>query len=446
MLRQIALVTLPAIVTTLAVAQEVQQTEPAWRVVNREGVAVRCGPDPVFYAVAEYGTGRLLLVDGTTGTHARVRYPVDLGVMVPADEVRTVNDQVVELVRASALRAPSALNGITGSWKGVYENELPVGTRLTIQETIRGDRGQVLGYRVVAPSPPAVAGHAWAFVPAEALRDATPAEIEAHMKASQPATPTPTQPQVQPTAPGTPATTSPTQQPAQTTRPDTPVTETPAPVESEPAAPVEQPAQPGVSAVPGEPVRVEQAPAQPAPTQIRASKLEDLEASLEASRRLPPAQLDEALEELLAEYSRTRAEAGDDERLGAQLDMRIEWLKLRIATRDQRRSIEAALNNATDRSRQLDQQVADWRKGRAYALVGRLVVSTVYNGERLPRMYRVQTVSPVDGATRTLGYVMPNAEVEAKLGRVVGVVGEPRFDPQLRLVIIRPDQIDVMPE
>ncbi len=446
MLRQIALVTLPAIVTTLAIAQEVQQTEPAWRVVNREGVAVRCGPDPVFYAVAEYGTGRLLLVDGTTGTHARVRYPVDLGVMVPADEVRTVNDQVVELVRASALRAPSALNGITGSWKGVYENELPVGTRLTIQETIRGDRGQVLGYRVVAPSPPAVGGHAWAFVPAEALRDATPAEIEAHMKASQPATPTPTQPQVQPAAPGTPATTSPTQQPAQTTRSDTPVTETPTPVESEPAAPVEQPAQPGVSAVPGEPVRVEQAPAQPAPTQIRASKLEDLEASLEASRRLPPAQLDEALEELLAEYSRTRAEAGDDERLGAQLDMRIEWLKLRIATRDQRRSIEAALNNATDRSRQLDQQVADWRKGRAYALVGRLVVSTVYNGERLPRMYRVQTVSPVDGATRTLGYVMPNAEVEAKLGCVVGVVGEPRFDPQLRLVIIRPDQIDVMPE
>ncbi len=440
MLRQIALVALPAIVTTLAIAQEVQQTEPVWRVVNREGVAVRCGPDPVFYAVAEYGTGRLLLVDGTAGSHARVRYPADLGVMVPADEVRTVNDQVVELVRASALRAPSALNGITGSWKGVYENELPAGTRLTIRETIKGDRGQVLGYRVAAPAPPAVAGHAWAFVPADALRDATPAEIEAYMTASQPTTPTPTQPQVQPTPPAT-GTTEP--RPAETPRPAAPATDTPAvPVES---APSEQPAQPAVTAVPGEPVRVESAPVEQ-PTRIRASKLEDLEASLEAARRLPPAQLDEALEELLAEYGRTRAEAGDDERLAAQLDMRIEWLKLRIATRDQRRSIEAALNNATDRSRQLDRQVADWRKGRTYALVGRLVVSTVYNGERLPRMYRVQTVSPVDGATRTLGYVTPDAEVEAKLGRVVGVVGEPRFDPQLRLVIIRPDQIDVMPE
>jgi hypothetical protein len=441
-LRQIALVALSAIVSTVAVAQEVQQTEPAWRVINREGVAVRCGPDPVFYAVAEYGTGRLLLVDGTAGAHARVRYPDDLGVMVPADEVRAVNDQVVELVRASSLRAPSALNGITGSWKGVYESDLPAGTRLTVRETIQGDRGQVLGYRVAAPMPPVAAGHAWAFVPADALRDATPAEIEAHLKTSQPATPTTTQPQVQPTRPANPATTpatTPAEQPGQPTTP----------ADSEPVSsetPAEPTAQPGdITAIPGEPVRTETTPAE-TPTQIRASKLEDLEASLEASRRLPPAQLDEALEELLAEYGRTRTETTDDERLAAQLDMRIEWLKLRIATRDQRRSIEAALNSATDRSRQLDRQVAEWRQGRAYALVGRLVVSTVYNGERLPRMYRVQSVSPVDGATRTLGYVTPNAEVEAKLGRVVGVVGEPRFDPQLRLVIIRPDQIDVMPE
>ena len=35
---------------------------------------------------------------------------------------------MVELVRASSLRAPSALNGITGSWKGVYESDLPAGT------------------------------------------------------------------------------------------------------------------------------------------------------------------------------------------------------------------------------------------------------------------------------------------------------------------------------
>lgn len=447
MLRQITLVALSAIVSTVAVAQEVQQIEPVWRVINREGVAVRCGPDPVFYAVAEYGTGRLLLVDGTAGAHARVRYPNDLGVMVPADEVRAVNDQVVELVRASSLRAPSALNGITGSWKGVYESDLPAGTRLTVRETIKGDRGQVLGYRVAAPAPPAVPGHAWAYVPADALRDATPAEIEAHMKASQPATPTPTQPQVQPPRPTDPATTpatSPADQTNQPTRPTTPADSEPVPSET----PAEPAPQPGITAIPGEPVRTETtpAPAEESPTQIRASKLEDLESSLEASRRLPPAQLDEALEELLAEYSRTRAETTDDERLAAQLDMRIEWLKLRIATRDQRRAIEAALTSATDRSRQLDRQVAEWRQGRAYALVGRLVVSTVYNGERLPRMYRVQSVSPVDGATRTLGYVTPDAEVEAKLGRVVGVVGEPRFDPQLRLVIIRPDQIDVMPE
>ena len=52
MLRHIALVALSAIVSTVAVAQEVQQIEPVWRVINREGVAVRSGPYPVFYAVA----------------------------------------------------------------------------------------------------------------------------------------------------------------------------------------------------------------------------------------------------------------------------------------------------------------------------------------------------------------------------------------------------------
>ena len=74
------------------------------------------------------------------------------------------------------------------------------------------------------------------------------------------------------------------------------------------------------------------------------------------------------------------------------------------------------------------------------------MVSNVYNGERLPKMYRIQSVSRVDGSPRTLGYVTPDKSIDGKLGSVVGIVGEPRFDPQLRLVIVRPDQVDVMPE
>lgn len=440
MLRQIALVALSAIVSTAALAQDVQAVEPSWRVISQNGVSLRCGPETVFYSVAEYNQGQLVQMDGTVGNQARVRYPDNLGALVPADEVRVINDQTIELSRASSLRAPSLLLGLSGSWKGLYESELPAGTRLTVRETLKNDRGQVVGYRVAAPRPPQAPGHPWAFVSMDALREATPAEVEAHLAAREARAsgaqtrPSAEQPTEQPPQ-------QPAQQPAERPAADRPGQN------GESNDLVLDPASEPAEETPGEgaqPVRQPE-PAQQ-PREIQASNLEVLEASFEAARRLPAAQLDEALEELLAEYSRTREASQDDERLAAQLDMRIEWLKLRISTREQRRAIEAALSSAGERSRDLERQVTEWRQGRAYGLVGRLVVSTVYNGERLPRMYRVQTTSPVDGAVRTLGYVTPNAEIESKLGRVVGVVGEPRFDPQLRLVIIRPDQIDVMPE
>ena len=443
MLRQIALIATIAtshLLAPAALAQEAQQIEPAWRVVTRDGVAARSGPESVFYSVAEYNRGRVLMVDALVGDQARVRYPDDLPALVPADEVRQINAQTVELTRASALRAPSVLLGLSGSWKGLYETDLPVGTRLNVRETITNDRGQIVGYRVDPPRPPQSAGHPHAFIAASALRDATSDEITAFLRQrGNPSAPETTDTPA--TRPAAPATNQPASQPANqpTERPAQPTT----PPATQPATgpdtslldPIVEP----------EPAPSETAPAEPAPV-VRTSKLEDLEATLAASRRLPPAQLDDALDELLAEYTRTRAEAESDERLAAQLDQRIEWLRLRIATRDQRRAIENALATADERSQALSAQVTDWRRGRAYELVGRLVQSTVYNGERLPRMYRVQAINAMDGTQRTLGYIVPDESVSAMLGKIVGISGEPRFDPQLRLVVIRPDQVDVMPE
>lgn len=445
MLRQIALIAVFAAMPALALAQEVRQIEPVWRVVTRDGVALRCGPQSVFYTVAEFNTGRMLLVDGEAGDQARVRYPDDLTAMVPADEARAVNDTTIELTRASALRAPSTLLGLSGSWKALYETDLPQGTRLTVRETLKNDRGQVVGYRVVAPAPPVAPAPARAFVSADALRDATEAEINKHLSDR----PAGQQNQAQLNAAQPAAEPRPAQNQPQTQPQNQPAGATP----TNPATGQNAPAQPATDAT-GEPdtslmepiVTPDPVTPEPDATSIEASTLETLEASFAAARRLPPEQLDDALEELLAEFSRTRAEAGDDERLAAQLDMRIEWLKLRIATRDQRRAIASALSSANERSAALESQVADWRKGRPYQLVGRLVVSNVYNGERLPKMYRIQSVSRVDGSPRTLGYVTPDKSIDGKLGSVVGIVGEPRFDPQLRLVIVRPDQVDVMPE
>lgn len=442
MLRQIAIAALFAVPAALAWAQDVRDIEPVWKVVARDGVSMRCGPESVFYAVAEYSSGRLLLVDGLTDSQARVRYPDDLAALVPADEVKVINDRSVELIRPSGLRAPSELLGLSGSWKALFDPTLPAGTQLAVRDTVKNTRGEVVGYAVIAPKPPAVSGHARAFVPADALRDATPDEVAKHLGTApaQPATQPATQPGTQPgDAAGQP------QQPDEGTS----VVLTPgAVVPVDPAGqPVTQPAT-DPAASPAQTPAPAQPGAQPAadPRQIFASKLEDLEASFATARRLPAAELDVALDELLAEYSRTREETTDDEYLAAQLDQRIEWLNLRILTRDQRRSIQAAMAQADDRSKALDNQVVDWRKGRAYQLVGRLVQSTVYNGERLPRMFRVQSVTSFDGTPRTLGYLVPDAANETKLGAIVGIVGEARFDPQLRLMVIKADQVDVMPE
>lgn len=453
MLRQIAIAALFAVPAALAWAQDVRDIEPVWKVVTRDGVSMRCGPESVFYAVAEYNSGRLLLVDGLTDSQARVRYPDDLAALVPADEVKVINDRSVELIRPSGLRAPSELLGLSGSWKALFDPTLPAGTQLSVRDTVKNTRGEVVGYAVIAPKPPAVPGHARAFVPADALRDATPNEVAKHL-GTAPAQPAATPAGNAPTQPtGQPATQPPATPPADTAgqpqQPDEGTSVVLTPGAAVPVDPSGAPATQPATTPSAEPTTIPVQPAaQPAadPRQIFASKLEDLEASFAAARKLPAEQLDVALDELLAEYSRTREETTDDEYLAAQLDQRIEWLNLRILTRDQRRSIQAAMAQADDRSKALDNQVTDWRKGRAYQLVGRLVQSTVYNGERLPRMFRVQSVTSFDGTPRTLGYLVPDAANETKLGAIVGIVGEARFDPQLRLMVIKADQVDVMPE
>ena len=76
-----------------------------------------------------------------------------------------------------------------------------------------------------------------------------------------------------------------------------------------------------------------------------------------------------------------------------------------------------------------------------YDATGRLVVSTVFDGRRLPRLYRL--VNPQGGGT--VGYVRPSATFDPteSLGRVVQIVGKPRFDPNLKLHVIDPVQVHV---
>lgn len=68
--------------------------------------------------------------------------------------------------------------------------------------------------------------------------------------------------------------------------------------------------------------------------------------------------------------------------------------------------------------------------------VGRLNASSVYNGERLPLLYRLQD----QGTGQTIAYILPTQEFDlpSMLGLLVGVKGPIRYDESLRLNLVQP--------
>ena len=71
--------------------------------------------------------------------------------------------------------------------------------------------------------------------------------------------------------------------------------------------------------------------------------------------------------------------------------------------------------------------------------VGRLNASSVYNGDRLPLLYRLQD----QGTGQTIAYILPTSEFDlpSMLGLLIGVKGPMRYDESLRLNTISPTQV-----
>jgi hypothetical protein len=92
------------------------------------------------------------------------------------------------------------------------------------------------------------------------------------------------------------------------------------------------------------------------------------------------------------------------------------------------------------------QEVVDLEKWllarQQYTAIGVLNASVVYDGERLPRLYRLQ--DPVSG--HTTAYLMedPELKLSSMLGLVVGVKGGEAFDESLRRNIITPKTVAVL--
>lgn len=417
-------------------------------VVNRNDAALRCGDQDVFYAIARLREGTVLQTAGESGAYTRVVIPDSIGAMVPATEVEKISGaNRVRLSVDSKLRAPSHLMGLSGAWKQLYTTALPAGTELEIIETLKNDSGGTVGYRVRAPKSPS-GEFPVAYVLSDALRPALSSEIDGGQQDPTPpsnddtADDTTSDPEPLPETDDQPE----TQEPEQQARPeqdegdtavDTSLLEeqvTHEPVEINNNAPVASDAEPQF-------ITANEA-------RIPTSELESLEAAFENARSMPRTELDEALGELLAEFTRTHAEAEDDESLARALEQRIEWIRIRIETRDQRRRIAEALAQYDAGADQTAQAIEQWQQGRAYQLVGRMVTSSVYTGANLPLLYRVQGTDPITGQPRTIGYIAPKKDQDLRhmLGRVVGVLGVMRNDAALGLKVVEPERVDLMPE
>jgi hypothetical protein len=136
---------------------------------------------------------------------------------------------------------------------------------------------------------------------------------------------------------------------------------------------------------------------------------------------------------LLADYRDLAGREGLSDEQQVVINTRVELLQGRL-------QLQQAMAQLEQQKQQLEERRA--QRPISYDAVGTLMASSLYNGQRLPLLYRM--VDPMSGLT--VGYVEPASTLRLVdvLGKTVGVVGETRYDPTLRLKIIRPKQVVVL--
>lgn len=153
------------------------------------------------------------------------------------------------------------------------------------------------------------------------------------------------------------------------------------------------------------------------------------------------------LEPLITEHERYVTAMDKGEAPGDELDREVivahlELLRIRADLQRSMLRIEGVREQAKQSIASIDEGIAGIDRSSEYVVVGRLTTSVVYDGKRLPLLYRVQSIDEDSG--RTLAYVVPvnGVDCAASLGSIVGVAGSSRVDASSRLNIVTPQRID----
>jgi hypothetical protein len=449
-----------------ATAQTTRDVEPYFVTLIEDDVLLRSGDLRSFYPIATLKNGTVLRVTGESQRWLRVEYPRGLHALVRADHA-TLNQAtgMVTLSRTDALKALSDTRyGVDGSFRDIQGPPTPATTQLKHHRTETSSRGIVF---YVVDAPKGAAG----FVETAQTRRATPSEIRAHQAALAEAgeqqgteQATPQGEQVTPAFPIEPApasaerdnaandTSAPAGGNATLMEPMTigneggQAQQTPAQRQDTPRRqPTPQPTQP-TQAPAQEPVELEvrtQTPGERALDPLPS--LEALSAAFDAVRR--QGTLEAEVDELVAAFERVLAntpDSADNESVRTWLQQRLGLLEIRKDLQKTLQEVAEARSRLEAGNEQTAEAMARLNASRIYDFVGRLEKSAVYNGNRLPLMYRLVSVG--EGIPRTLGYIEPaeGLDLERKLGVLVGVSGAATRRADLRLSTIGASSVVVL--
>lgn len=447
-------------------------TQPYWAVVTNNAVNVRSGPSAQSaYAFGKLNQGAVVRVVQEEYGWAKIQTSgsafASLWAYVPADRRVTLSaDKATAQVTArTEVRAPNTDAGGSPdkSWKQIGRVE--AGTTLTVLGTVEGEKDSV--YKVSLPAT------AEGWVNKSFLRAATESEAagavasaNAAPAAQVAAAPAASSPATAPASTVVPAN-APTAGSATTTTTVTTGTATVDPALNSPSIPplMGQPVAitttttatttegPGNgTAAAGTPgtttsgsssttvTRNGGTTAVTTTTTARRTTIADLETQFDAVKPHPEAT--DELNDLLKRYEEFVAVPGESESSVRRAKARIEQLRIITETNTQTETIKRTQKALTENKDEIAKLILDMQRRADYTAIGVLNASAVYDGEKLPELYRI--CDPMTSAT--IAYVTPNPNIpmSTMLGTLVGVKGGKDFDPALRLNVINPMVIELL--
>jgi hypothetical protein len=408
-----------AVFVPSAALAQVQPVTAYFAVVQADDTPLRCGNNEIMYPVARLTKGTLVRVDGEGNKWLRVAYPPGVVACIGADSIQLdATGKAGTLTKESRLKAFNIATGYRGSWNIILDAPLPPGAKVTLAETepVNDGRGNA-GYKIVPPE------QARAYLPDSTVVKATQAQIDSYM-----ASLTPKAGEKSAEKPGEKVATKP---------------EAEKPVEKSGDKPVDRPADKPLAQQ--SPSSTPDTNAPKVVVEQSKSQWERLESAFEAVRKQPTESAE--FTALIGEFQSAVDKLGDEpqnQSVRRRLSQRLEYLKLQIDIQAGARKVAEARQNLNAEERNLADRMKEVEKTRQYTIVGRLSASTIYDGKRLPLMYRVMAIG--GQSSRTLAYLKPDEKlkIDSKLGYVVGILGESRLDPTLKSNVITPVRVDTL--